>query len=91
LRNEVIHVKRSTKVRPREVWVQSWKLSIWYVEMVLLATFGFKGEYGSRLSWPRWVGQVERVPWATLPISAPDDPPASADSGPQDGVKLPTQ
>lgn len=87
LRNEVIHVKRSTEVRSREVWVQSWKLIVWYVEMVLLATFGFKGEYGSRLSWPRWVGQVDRVPWATLPIS--DDSPASTDTGPQDGDSRP--
>jgi len=70
LRNEVIHVKRSTKVRPRAVWVQAWKLIVWYVEMVLLATFGFQGEYGSRLSWPRWVGQVERVPWATSPTDS---------------------
>jgi len=87
LRNEVIHVKRNTKVRPREVWVQSWKLIVWYVEMVLLATFGFKGEYGSRLSWPRWVGQVDRVPWAAQPIS--DDSSASTDTGPQDGDSRP--
>jgi hypothetical protein len=64
LRNEVVHVKRDTKVRSREVWKQAWKLIVWYVEMVLLATFGFQGDYGSRLKWPRWVGQVEPVPWA---------------------------
>ena len=64
LRNEVAHVKRDTAIRPREVWVQAWKLIVWYVEMVLLATFAFQGEYGSRLKWPRWVGEVERVPWA---------------------------
>ncbi len=64
LRNEVAHVKRNTAIRPREVWVQAWKLIVWYLEMVLLATFGFQGEYGSRLKWPRWVGEVERVPWA---------------------------
>jgi hypothetical protein len=65
LRNEVIHVKRGLEERPHKAWVQAWKLIVWYVELALLATFGFNGEYGSRLSWPRWNGQVERVPWAT--------------------------
>jgi hypothetical protein len=29
--------------------------------MAMLALFGFNGEYGRRLNWPRWVGQVEPV------------------------------
>lgn len=65
LRNEIIHAKRGASERPFRVTIQAWKLISWYVELVLLALFGFDGEYGSRLKWPRWVGQVELVPWAT--------------------------
>jgi hypothetical protein len=76
LRNEVIHVKRDARDRSNRVWVEAWKLIVWYVELTLLATFGFNGEYGSRLSWPRWVGQVEHVPWAQLPGSGSSEPVA---------------
>jgi hypothetical protein len=64
LRNEVIHPKRGATERPTSVKIEAWKLAAWYVEMTLLAMFGFDGEYGNRLNWPRWTGQVERVPWA---------------------------
>jgi hypothetical protein len=64
LRNEFIHVKRNDPERPHEAWVQAWKLIVWYMEMTLMAMFGFKGEYLNRLKWPLAVWQVERVPWA---------------------------
>lgn len=64
LRNEFIHAKRDAPRRPHEVWVQAWKLISWYLELTLLATLRFNGEYANRLKWPRWVGTVERVPWA---------------------------
>jgi hypothetical protein len=34
---------------------------------VLLALFEYAGEYGNRLNSPRWVGKVEKVPWANSP------------------------
>jgi hypothetical protein len=58
-------VKRNDPERPHEVWVQAWKLIVWYVEMALMAIFGFNGEYLNRVKWPLSVEQVERVPWAT--------------------------
>ena len=64
LRNEFIHVKRNAPQRPHEAWVQAWQLIDWYLEMALLATFRFNGEYLNRLKWPLSVWQVERVPWA---------------------------
>ena len=76
LRNEVIHVKRDARERSNRVWIEAWKLIVWYVELTLLATFGFDGEYGSRLSWPRWGGQVERVPWTQFPGSGSSEPVA---------------
>jgi hypothetical protein len=44
---------------------------VWYVEMTLLAVFNFRGVYGKRLGWPRWVGQVEPVPWADAAVTMP--------------------
>jgi hypothetical protein len=72
LRNEITHPKRDREERPFRAKIEAWKLVVWYVEMTLLATFNFNGVYGKRLGWPRWVGQVEPVPWAdaTIAVSA---------------------
>ena len=37
--------------------------SEWYVELVLLHMLSFQGEYSNRIKH-RWVGEIERVPWA---------------------------
>jgi len=71
LRNEFVHAKRATPVRPYKVWLQAWKLISWYLELALLATFGFNGEYMNRLNWPRRPGTVEPVPWAVAGARPP--------------------
>jgi hypothetical protein len=44
------------------VWIEAWKLGMWYIELSLLRICGFTGEYGNRLQ-SRWLGVVEPVPW----------------------------
>jgi hypothetical protein len=64
LRNSVIHPKRSSRRFENQVWIDAWRLIVWYVELSLLSFFGYKGVYRSRLQRERWVGMVARVPWA---------------------------
>jgi len=38
------------------------QLGKWYVELILLKSFGFNGKYACRLNIPRSAGSVEPVP-----------------------------
>ncbi len=44
---------------------EAYCLAQWYVELAILSSCGYNGEYGNRTKIRRWVGQVERVPWAS--------------------------
>jgi len=59
-RNALVH---PMGLRPLP-WYDLWRLARWYVELVLLNMIGFVGEYSNRTLARRWVGAVERVPWA---------------------------
>jgi hypothetical protein len=65
VRNQLVHPRR----KPRRLeggpsYYEILQLGKWYLEMVLLRTFGFNGQYSNRLKIPRSVGDVEFVPWA---------------------------
>jgi hypothetical protein len=59
-RNLLVHPE---KLQPLP-WAELWKLATWYLELVLLNTLGFAGQYSNRTLARRFVGAVERVPWA---------------------------
>ena len=48
-------------------YFEAWKLSLWYIDLVLLRLCGHSGKYANRL-YQRWTGQVESVPWAQSSI-----------------------
>ncbi len=62
MRNSVVHPKKREPI-PFAATVDAWRLGMWYLEMVLLWLFDFRGDYQSRLEVVRHHGQVERVPW----------------------------
>jgi hypothetical protein len=45
--------------------VSKQNLSMGYIELVLLKLMGFSGTYSNRIK-AKIVGQVEKVPWASL-------------------------
>ncbi len=47
---------------------EAWQLSLWYQELALLYLLDHRGSYANRTT-PRWVGQVEPVPWSGRPVS----------------------
>ncbi|HSY93348.1 MAG TPA: hypothetical protein VK812_18440 [Candidatus Binatus sp.] len=64
VRNQLVHPRR----KPRRLeggpsYYEVLQLGKWYLELVLLRTFGFNGLYANRLKIPRYAGDVELVPW----------------------------
>lgn len=60
VRNRLVHPTK----REHFPYYDAWRLAEWYVELVLLKMLGFTGEYSDRTKAERWVGAVDRVPWA---------------------------
>lgn len=60
VRNDLVHPEKRAGVLPA---TEAWTLAQRYVELVILRLCGFDGEHANRTVSPRWVGQVERVPW----------------------------
>lgn len=62
IRNLLVH----PATRKRFPYYDAWSLGEWYVELVLLRMLSFEGEYSDRTKAERWVGAVDRVPWANF-------------------------
>lgn len=63
IRNELVHPVRKKEVA--DCFVDAWKLSLWYVELCVLALCGYSGTYTSRLT-AVYSTQSEKVPWKKL-------------------------
>ena len=63
IRNVLVHPHAKTEP-PKGSYYEAAKLSLWYLDLILLRLCGHKGKYGNRLASPRWTGSVESVPWA---------------------------
>jgi hypothetical protein len=64
IRNNIIHPADKEQQLPEQATLEAWKLSLWYIDMILLRLCGHHGECANRLT-PHWTGQVELVPWAS--------------------------
>ena len=60
VRNDLVHPEKQTTVGPV---TEAWILAQRFVELAVLRLCGFNGEHANRTNAPRWVGQVEQVPW----------------------------
>ena len=63
IRNDLIHSQMKLKTLRSDIYLQAKELGLWYVELMLLSIFDYKGKYGNRLAQD-WSGQIELVPWA---------------------------
>ncbi len=63
VRNAVVHPHETIQLRDSSSY-EAMKLSLWYIDMVLLRLCGHNGQYANRLRTNGWVGEVEPVPWA---------------------------
>jgi hypothetical protein len=62
IRNALVHSDASIH-HPASVYFEAWKLSLWYLDLVLLRLCEHKGSYANRLN-EDFTGIVRRVPWA---------------------------
>lgn len=60
IRNELVHP--ASKKQVSDCFIDAWKLSLWYLELSVLALCGYNDTYTSRLT-AKYVTQSERVPW----------------------------
>ena len=63
MRNDLVHSKMKLETPSGDIYFQARELGLWYVELMLLKSFCYAGQYGNRLA-QEWQGQVEPVPWA---------------------------
>ena len=70
IRNDLTHQNMSSGILSADVYRQAKELGLWYVEMLLLKLFDYKGIYANRLT-QQWRGQVEPVPWAPTTVAGP--------------------
>lgn len=57
IRNSLVHPEG--KVQVSDCYFDAWQLSLWYLELAMLAMCGYQGTYRNRLMGE----QVENVPW----------------------------
>ncbi len=62
IRNDIVHPKKKY-ILTSDRLMDAWKLSLWFLEMSILATCGYKGKYRNRLHSPGCFAS-EAVPWA---------------------------
>lgn len=61
IRNELVHP--ISKKQVADCFIDAWKLSLWYLELCILALCGYQGTYISRLTATSQT-HSEEVPWA---------------------------
>lgn len=60
IRNSLVHPDSNKRVS--DCYFEAWKLSLWYLELSLLAVCGYEGTYQNRVAGEH-AGQLEYVPW----------------------------
>lgn len=60
IRNELVHPVNKKQVT--ECFLDAWKLSLWYLELSVLALCGYDDTYTNRLT-VKYVTESEKVPW----------------------------
>jgi hypothetical protein len=67
VRNQIVHPQKRKRIKGGHAYYEALQLDKWYLELVLLRSFGFNGQYSNRLRiQDRWAGEVEAVPWASV-------------------------
>lgn len=63
IRNSLVHPNHALADKVDACFFEAWNLSLWYLEMSILAICEYNEPYCNRLKHNRWRGEVEKVPW----------------------------
>ena len=64
LRNSLVHADSELDQISVNAYYEAKQLGLWYLELLLLHSFGYEGEYANRLKPVQMAGDTELVPWA---------------------------
>lgn len=64
VRNDIVHSKKKIE-NLTDYLYESSDIGLWYLELVMLAIFNYRGCYSNRLLKYRQNGETETVPWAS--------------------------
>lgn len=65
IRNSLVHPEHKKHGKfETDIFIESWTLSLWYLELSILAICKYDGTYSNRLVRNIHVGTVENVPWS---------------------------
>ena len=64
IRNSMIHPNESVAMNSIDVYYEAKELGLWYIELLLLKMFEYKGKYTARPSGVQLPGATEPVPWS---------------------------
>jgi hypothetical protein len=76
-RNGIIHAKSRKTLDPAkpDIVVDTYRLCLWYLDLVLLWLFGYEGKYFNRTGASKWLREnTVPVPWAAAPPKADSHP-----------------
>lgn len=62
IRNSLVHPDHKLCELNLNEYYETWNLSLWYLEMSILAICGYSEDYGNRLK-QHWIGEIKNVPW----------------------------
>ncbi|WP_434685915.1 hypothetical protein [Pseudanabaena minima] len=65
VRNKLTHLEQKEKVHPKSIRKEAWRLSLWYLELVLLDLFNYQGVYKNRLRFYR-EGDYDELPKGSI-------------------------
>ena len=63
IRNQIVHADNRHDLH-RDAVHEAWTLSLWYLELLLLRLFSYRGPYTSRVEAQQPRGEYPLVPWA---------------------------
>jgi len=63
LRNSMVHPDNKRRNLFSDLYPDTWRLGMWYLELAILRLCNYEGTYANRLADEHWVGEVEDVPW----------------------------
>lgn len=65
IRNMLVHPpKAKGRQQKKRPFYEAYLLGKWYLDLVILSACKYRGLYANRTKMPRWIGDVEQVPWA---------------------------
>ena len=61
IRNRLTHLKKMEAIHPVSIRRDTWRLSLWYLELIILYLINYRGVYKNRLRFT-WEGDYDELP-----------------------------